>query len=208
MYECILPSALTGVSYSTPSRSEMQLLKKDVAKCIWGTAYSTRSPDVLLTVCLRGHTHDPYTAMLAKILNTFLEMCQRRPDLRAKCVRLSRRYDQQSLSRPLGPVGVVRFAASEAGASFANGFGQIRQAIGNHIFETTLHPNTSKQTRNHLIRDVLRRKRWSDMAAARPSLSGIENGVDWATNALWLSWSSSCPLAATQLRRAICGGIQ
>ena len=46
------------------------------------------------------------------------------------------------------------------------------------------------------------------MAAARPSLAGIEHGVDWSTNKQWLSWSSSCPLAATQLRRAICGGIQ
>ena len=112
--------------------------------------------------------------MLFRILNTFIDMIQRRPDIQTRCVRVAQKFEGLPSDRPFGPVGVARFAASEAGAAFAGDLSQIRQSIGKQTHIISLHSDTAKRTRSHQIRDILRRKRWADMAATRPSLNGIE----------------------------------
>ena len=180
----VVSSTVSGGAFAPLSKTATQRLRSRLTTGILGVKHPSRSVGAMLTILHKAHRVDPAIANSYRILCNLFDTCVRIPHMVDRMNRIAVLYEDHptlSSADALGPVGIaISVALPAAGLEWGD---DIRDcAIGDMCLA-----GEPRSSRNHALRDNLRRQGWKALAKHRPSFSGIENGVDYdRTNALRL----------------------
>lgn len=148
---------------------------------------------------LKAHLCDPATIVGYKTLTSFVRATNRSDTIFLRCRDLLSRMRNLENGRT-GPTQYATCALPE-GCEWTHNL-DILTPEGTIL-------SVRGESGPHKLREILRIARWKGLAASRATLKGIEHGIDTErTNKLWRSLEGRLPLAAFQLRRILCGGVE
>jgi hypothetical protein len=116
----VIPRALYGSKICCLPRKVLRGLRTAVLSAIWGTRRRRRSPEVVLTLFVRGHAVDPEQAVGFRALRVFRKMVQSRADV-CVLVEAVRFLYEQGRERVPGPIGAARDVEVELRQPFCAG---------------------------------------------------------------------------------------
>eukprot|EP01061_Rhynchopus_euleeides_P047892 TRINITY_DN990_c0_g1_i3.p1 TRINITY_DN990_c0_g1~~TRINITY_DN990_c0_g1_i3.p1 ORF type:complete len:837 (+),score=145.30 TRINITY_DN990_c0_g1_i3:125-2512(+) len=199
----VVSRTIHGGSYAPVSDTAMKRHRSKLTTGIIGVKHPSRSVGATLSIINKSHLTDPATANAYTILRTLFDTCSRRPGLVSRLNSIKEKYEDHDTLSPkdaLGPVGIALHTALPA-AGLDWGDNILDCALG----EMNL-VQEDRSSRNHALREQLRRHAWRKLAEFRPSFAGIENGVDYLrTNELRLTTKN--PMMAHALTVILIGGI-
>ena len=197
----LVPKAVYGCPYTTTSAASTNSLCTSLTNGVFGKKHKTRNPIAVLSIANKGHLLDPVTVIRYSSLRNLFAGAVKLPYLVPRLNRiLELRQKESRVPLDTGPIGL---AMERAGESFRWGTVLAESRTAGHD-ECLLSLNTMK--RNHELRVHVRCKRWEELAIARPSYEGIENGIDTKrTNATRLAKGNTD--LSNALTAVISGGV-
>ncbi len=204
--ETLLPAGFFGAIYMPPKEAKMKQLIKAATAGIWGPKHKMRSPEGVLCILLKAHTHHPEAVLEYRIFNSMVDNCIKMPYLMGRVMSIKKRYEENpKLERNLGPVGNFITRSLNKLEMEWKGDLNFREKGKKVIHNMRI---TTPSDRKHVVRANIRNKIWPRLAKDRTSYQGVEQGfVLSETNELRKTLEQRGRNTCITLRRILAGGI-
>ncbi len=147
----------------------------------------------------KAHLQDPEVAMMCRSIELLVAMSKKRPALAQRIGEIRERYGERI--KHYGPVGIAAGYITKLGLEWKGDIAKLLDEKAKPVKWMTMTPPELK----HDLREKTRQWRWKREVVERPSLAGIEGGVDLhKTNELW-SAGTTQPKVAEAVRIVIAG---
>ena len=170
----VVPAALYGACVGDIVLTQLNSLTSAVMRALWGTQRKLRCRDIVLTLFAAGHLVDPRQVCIYQSLCALRCHLQKKPELAYVVRNCWQACVKDGISAP-GPVGTVHKHVLKIGWTWSEfeTFGRI----GRRSLPLLAGPDAWWK---HEVRDGIRLSLWSDAAARRKDMEGLQavQGID------------------------------